>query len=483
MTGYLNFLQSKQPVVRPTGFLIEEDEVNQRLFLFQRDIVRWALNLGTAAVFAECGMGKTAMQLEWARHVALDSGKPVLILAPLAVAHQTVIEAAKFGVKVVFAADQTQADYHDSAVVVTNYDKLHLFDTARFGGVVLDESSILKNLGGKTFWRLVRGFEHTPYKLCCTATPAPNDFVEFSNHSTFLGIMHFKMVLARWFTGDQKLARSAVLKAHAEADWWRWLTSWAVSLSTPADLGQQYAMDGYDLPPLNINEHRLRVSEETIRRTWDGGMLIPDSNPTATTLYKVKRESLADRVAKAVELVENLNPDAPCVIWCDTNYEADALKKALPSAMEVRGTETGDRKEKKLMAFSEGRERLLITKPEIAGFGLNWQHCADMVFVGVSFSFEKTYQALRRSYRFGQTRPVNAHMIYAESEGNVLTVLKQKQAAFGVMQAKMNAAMREHGLFRQDAAPRLQSALGNQPIIIPSWLRPHADAMLEEAVQ
>jgi hypothetical protein len=471
--GYLDFLRSKRPVIEKTGFNVTPDKLNPTMFKYQADIARWALLLGRAALFLECGMGKTFIQLMWAYLVAQHTGKPTLILAPLAVAHQTVLEAFKFGLSAQYVKRPEDID-SNSQIIVTNYERLHLFDASIFGGVVLDESSILKNLGGKVFWQLVRTFEKHTFKLCCTATPAPNDFVEFSNHSTWLGVMHFKEVLARWFTGDQKLARSAVLKKHAEADWWRWLTSWAVSLSRPGDLGPEYEMLGFDLPPLNIYEHRLGVSQATIDRTWQQGMLLPDTNPNSTTLHKVKRESLDDRVNRAVEIVEALPDGEPCILWCDTNYEADSLKAAFPNAVEVRGSDSVERKETVLNAFSDGSERLLITKPEIAGFGLNWQHCANMVFVGVSFSFERTYQALRRSYRFGQTRPVDAHMIYAETEGNVMNILKEKQKAFGEMQQRMNAAIAEHGLFREDQNPALTSALGRVPIEIPHWLQPQS---------
>lgn len=450
---YQAFLQSKRQVVTAHGITVAPEAINPKLFDWQASVVRWALHLGRAALFEECGLGKTAQQLEWAKWVALHTELPVLILAPLAVAPQTVREGEKFGIEAIFvqSADEMQpALDREKMIFISNYDSLHKFDDVTFGGVVLDESSILKNLGGKTFWRLVRRFEHTPFKLCCTATPAPNDYVEFSNHSTFLGIMHFKEVLARWFMGDSKLARSAVLKKHAEADWWRWLTSWAVSLSKPADLGAQYDMPGFELPPLEMHEHLLNAAQVSIERAQREGMLFPDTNPNSTTLHRVKRESLGDRVAKAVELVESLPADETCVIWCDTNYEADALMKALPDAVEVRGSHSPERKEEMLLSFSNGEARLLITKPDIAGFGLNWQHCSNMVFVGVSFSFEKTYQALRRSYRFGQTKPVHAHLIYAETEGNVMTILKQKQKAFAEMQERMNAAMAEHGLFRDE---------------------------------
>lgn len=235
MTDYQNFLMSKQPVVIPTGFEVEPSAINPRLFPFQNAIVRWALRLGKAALFEECGLGKTAQQIEWARHVAAYTNSNVLILAPLAVAHQTVKEGAKFGMNVQYALDQAHADAligenAAPSIIITNYDRADRFDAAHFQGIVLDESSILKNLGGKTFWSLLRQWENTPFRLACTATPAPNEFPEFANHSTFLGIMNFKEVLMRWFAGDTKLARSAQLKNHAAADFWRWVTSWSVCI-------------------------------------------------------------------------------------------------------------------------------------------------------------------------------------------------------------------------------------------------------------
>lgn len=471
MSEYHDFLRQKRAVVPQSGFAVDPAAINPKLFAFQRDCVRWALLQGRAALLQECGLGKTAQQLEWARHVAAHTGERVLILAPLAVAQQTVHEGEKFGVEVRYALDERAAV--SSPISITNYERAHLFDLQRYAGAVLDESSILKNLGGKTFWQLVRGFENTPFKLACTATPAPNDFVEFSNHSTWLGVMHFKEVLARWFTGDQKLARSAVLKKHAEADWWRWLTSWAVCLSRPADLGDGYALAGYDLPPLHLHEHRVRINERTITRAQESGMLFPDTNPTATGLYAVKRESLQDRVAMAVEIARSLPADEPLLLWCDTNDEADALMAAFPDAVEVRGNHSAEVKEARLLAFAEGKAARLITKTEIAGFGLNYQHCAHMIFIGVSYSFEKLYQALRRSWRFGQTRAVHAHLIYSDAEGSVLATLKEKQRAFAEMQAQMNLAMREHGLFREQDRRELTSAAGTKPIHIPSWLQPH----------
>lgn len=448
MKQYHEFLKSKRLVPKPSGFEVEAADINPRLFLFQRDIVRWALRLGKAALFEECGLGKTPQQLEWARHVVTHTGGKVLILAPLAVSGQTVREGRKFGIDVTYCREQ--ADIGDARIVVTNYERLEKFDPAVFTGVVLDESSILKAYTGKTKRAILQAFKDTPYKLACTATPAPNDYLELGNHAEFLDIMPSNEMIARWFINDSMQAGSYRLKYHAETDFWRWLTSWAVCISRPGDLGERYEMRGFDLPELRLLEHYVGANETTIARTWAEGMLLPDTNPSATTLHKVKRESLPDRVAEAVSVVNSIPDNEPVIIWCDTNYEADALIKAFPEAVEVRGNHTITRKEETLRAFTDGEAQLIITKPDIAGFGLNWQHCAHQVFVGVSYSFEKTYQALRRSYRFGQKKPVHAHLIYAETEGNIMTTLKEKQEAFAEMQQKMNAAMAEHGLFRDD---------------------------------
>lgn len=466
---YHAFLASKRRTVQPTGFDVPADAINPKLFGFQRDIVRWALKLGKAALFEECGLGKTAQQLEFGRHVVSYTGKPVIIVAPLAVAHQTIAEGVKFGVDVTYC--KTQADVPTGApIVITNYDRLHLFNADHYAGVILDESSILKAYTGKTKQAILRMFADTPFKLACTATPAPNDHLELGNHAEFLNIMPSSEMIMRWFINDTMSAGNYRLKGHAAKDFWRWLTSWSVCLSQPGDLGAAYDMPGFDLPPLHIQEHLLNASAATIERTHVEGMLIPDSNPSSTTLHKVKRESLSDRVGKAAELVRAVASDEAVIVWCDTDYEADALMKALPDALEVRGSHKTEVKEARLNAFSDRQVRLLITKPDIAGFGLNWQHCANQVFVGVSYSFEKTYQALRRSYRFGQARAVNAHLIYAETEGNVLATLRSKQRQFAEMQLEMNAAMAEHGLFRDDSRRALKDSAGTKPIYIPSWL-------------
>lgn len=437
---YAEFLASKVVGIVPVGFAVVDDAINPMLFDWQRQIVAWALRLGRAALFEECGLGKTFQQIEWARLVAEHTDGKVLILAPLAVAHQTVREGAKLGVPVRYCRSQETADAASERIIVTNYDMLKAFEGGRFAGVVLDESSILKAFTGTTKRMILERFAGTPYKLCCTATPAPNDHLELGNHAQFLEVMDSNEMIARWFINDSMQAGNYRLKKHAAADFWCWVTSWAVCISKPSDLG--YDDDGFLLPALNIETHRVEVDHT---RAQAVGKLFLDSQMSATSMWAEKRATAGDRCRLAASLVAT-DPDSPWLVWCDTNNEADLLRTLLPEAVEVRGAESVAAKEAKLTAFGDGSERILITKPDIAGFGLNYQHCHNQVFVGVTYSFEKTYQALRRSWRFGQQRPVTAHLIYAESEGNIHKTLESKRKAHATMQHAMNAAMLESGL-------------------------------------
>lgn len=443
-TEYQKFLQSKLQNVQISGFEVIESDINPMLFKFQNACVRWAVRLGKAALFEECGLGKTFQQVEWARLVAKHTGGKVLILAPLAVAGQTVLEAAKLGVDVKYVRDDSEIG--DNQIVISNYDRLHLFNTTQFDGVVLDESSILKSFMGKTKQALFEAFARTPYKLCCTATPAPNDHLELGNHAAFLDVMPANEMISRWFINDAMEAGNYRLKKHAAKDFWRWLTSWAVCLSEPKDLGAEYDEPQFVLPPLNVIETRLAAAQASIDRAWSEGRLIPDDSPSSTGMHKVKRESLDERVAEVKRIVSEIKPSEQILIWCDTDYEADALVEAVPEAVEVRGG-TKD-KEAKLLGFAANDYSILITKASIAGFGLNYQNCSNQILVGVSYSFEKFYQAIRRSWRFGQTKEVNVNVIYAETEGNIMTILNHKQQIFKEMQKAMSEAVKQHGLFR-----------------------------------
>ncbi|MFN7133791.1 MAG: hypothetical protein ACK4N5_17070, partial [Myxococcales bacterium] len=442
---------------------VEPRELSPRMYAFQRDIVSWAIRRGRAAIFADCGMGKSLMQLEWARQVTLATGGNVLVLAPLAVAGQTVREGERFGIPARYCRSQVEVQ---PGITVTNYERLDAFEPAAFAGVVLDESSVLKAFMGKTKRALIGAFADTRFRLACTATPAPNDVVELGNHAEFLGVMESSQMLSRWFINDTMAAGNYRLKGHAEEDFWRWVASWAVSVASPADLGHDAT--GYVLPALELVEHLVRGGGAAPR----DGELFGHVSVNATNLHRQLRETTAQRVAKAAELVR-AEPSEAWVLWCNTNHEADALVAALPEAIEVRGSESPEEKEEKLTAFSECRSRLLITKPSIAGYGLNWQHCARHLFLGLSFSFEDFFQAVRRSYRFGQRRPMQVHVLTAEGLANVRATVAAKQEAHRRQQERMAAAMRE--VFAEAArtdAPTISYAPSVR-MALPPWLGGH----------
>lgn len=452
---YAAFIASKHPRAQARGF--EPADLPARLFPWQREAVAWACHLGTAALFEECGLGKTLQQLAWAWQVARHTGRRVLIVAPLAVAGQTIREAQTIGLDLAYA--QSQADV-STDVVITNYDRVMAFDAAQFAGVVLDESSILKNFTGVTRRTLTAMFAGTPFRLACTATPSPNDHMELGNHSEFLGLMPANEMLMRWFINDTMNFGSYRLKKHAAKDFWRWVASWAVCASRPSDLGGDD--DGFELLPLDVRVHQVESTRS------QGDTLFDVRQITATSLWRERSSNLEARVEVVRGLCEG-EPDEPWVVWCDTNDESAAIAGAVPGAVEVRGSHTPREKESRLLAFARGETRVMVTKPDIAGFGMNWQHCARQVFAGVTYSFERTYQALRRSWRFGQTRPVVAHFVYAEGEADIWKALREKQASHEAMQASMSAAMRESG-FSRAVARRALVASASKIQGVPSWL-------------
>lgn len=410
---YDAFLASKRVVSEPVGFAVDHADLHPQLFPFQRDIVAWAIRRGRAAIFADCGLGKTLMQLEWAKHVRQHTGGNLLILAPLAVAAQTAREGEKLGVEVTVC--RTGADVRPG-ITITNYERLHHFDPAGFAGIVLDESSILKAFDGTTRKQIEAFASGIHYRLACTATPAPNDLIEITNHAEFLDVMRGKEIVALFFTQDGNTTHKWRLKGHATQDFWRWMASWSVAIRTPSDLG--YPDDDFVLPPLTM--HPQTVAAPAATET-----LFPVEALTLQERQRARRESVADRVAATADLVNA--SDEQWLVWCDLNAESDALRNAIPDAVDVRGSDTLEHKEQAILDFAEGRCRVLVSKPSICGFGVNLQRCHHVAFVGLSDSYEQQYQAIRRVWRFGQQHPVHVHVVTAETEGAVVQNIRRKE--------------------------------------------------------
>lgn len=416
MKDYHKFLESKKIAVTPSGF--EPTSSNPKLFNWQNDIVRWALVKGRACIFADCGLGKTAMQLQWAKQVSEHTGKPVLILAPLAVAQQTRREGEKFDVPVKVC--RTQKDVADG-VNITNYEMVEHFSAEAFSGVVLDESSILKDYSSKTRQLLTEMFQDTPYKLCCTATPAPNDYKELGTHAQFCNIMTQTEMLSTFFCHDGGNTSQWRLKGHAESKFFEWVAGWACCLTSPADLG--YDSAGFNLPELRIHEV---VTESDALTDGDGQMmLMARATQDLQERRQARRSSLVDRVAAAAEIANGT--DEQVLVWCDLNDESSALADAIDGAVEVRGSQSAEYKERAMNGFTTGENRVLVSKPSIAGWGMNWQQCSKMIFVGLSDSFEAYYQAVRRCWRFGQKKPVDVYIVISDAEGCVKENIERKQ--------------------------------------------------------
>ncbi len=455
--AYAEFLARKRIADPATGI---QGRIDLPSFFkpHQRDITQWALRRGRAAIFAGTGLGKTLMELVWAHEVARETKRPVLVLAPLAVSQQHGREASKFGI----SASVVTAPSSD-AIDITNYQKLDRFDLDGFGGVALDESSILKSVDGKTRTKLIHDCTRLPFRLAATATPAPNDFMELGNHAEFLGVMSYTDMLATFFTHDGGDTQKWRLKGHAETEFWKWMASWAVMMRKPSDLG--YDNDGYDLPPLRYQSHTVQVEYAP---SMDTGLLFPIEARTLQERIAARRDSVEERIA----LASSITPaDRPFVWWCNLNAEADGLTKTIPGAVNLSGSDNDEAKERKLVDFSEGRIRVLITKPSIAGFGMNWQHCADTGFVGLNDSFEQVYQAVRRFWRFGQDKPVNVHFIASEMEGATVSNIRRKEADAERMAAAMvmhmadlsSAEVRGSVRDRPDYNPSI-------PMKIPAWV-------------
>ena len=429
MSSYQEFIDSKNITNDYFGF--EPKNISQSLFDFQQDIVGWAVKKGRAAIFADTGLGKTAMQIEWARQVANHTNGNVLIVAPLCVANQTVREGVKFGVSINYCRSQ---DAVKSGINITNYEMLKHFDVSAFAGVVLDESSILKSYMGKTKRMIIDSCESVQYRLACTATPSPNDYLELGNHAEFLGVMPSNEMIMRFFINDTMEAGAYMLRPHAADKFWQWCASWSVCLSNPSDMG--YDGDKYILPTLN--QSFVEVSTESLEPGADDDMF-RTVIINATSIHKEGRLTAELRAVEVAKLVNE--SEEPWLVWCNTNYEADALKGLIPNAVDLRGSDTVEKKESSLEGFIDGSIRVLITKPSIAGMGLNLQHCRNMAFVGLSYSYEDYYQAIRRCYRFGQKREVNCYVMAADSERSILKIIQEKEKAHHTMKSEMTKAI------------------------------------------
>lgn len=426
---YDDFVRSKRRAEVATGH--QPGELNEHLFDFQHAIVSWAVRRGRAAVFADTGLGKTLMQLSWADEVASHTGGMVLILAPLAVSEQTIEQGSTFGIEVRRVPQGGTPDA--PGVWITNYERMDAIDFSELHGLVLDESSILKAHDGKTRQRIIDAAQGIPYRLSCTATPSPNDFEELGNQCEFLGVMSRTEMLATYFVNDTGDTGTWRLKGWGASKFWGWMGTWAVVLRNPSDIG----FDGsrYELPPLEYFEHVVSAGEQE-------GELFARPAMGLAERRKAQRESVDARCKALADLV-NSEPNEPWLIWCHLNDEAALLTELIPGSVNVQGSDSAESKAKNLLGFAHGDVRVLVSKPKIAGFGMNWQHCARMAFVGLDDSFEKFYQAVRRCYRFGQKRSVKVHLFTAENEGQILANLKRKEEAHHEMSAQMIGHMKD----------------------------------------
>lgn len=427
---YRQFIASRAPTARMAGF--EPHAINSNAKAHQDVVLRFALNRGKSAAFLDTGLGKSFIELEFARQCAEETGKPSLILTPLAVAGQMIREGQKFGIDARQIREQSEVG---AGVMVANYERLAKLDPASFGAVVLDESSILKSYAGRTRAMIQDAFELTPFKLAATATPSPNDHTELGNHAEFLGVMRQQEMLSKWFINDTATAsQDWRLKGHAVEDFWGFVASWSRCATLPSDLGGDDT--GYILPDIDRKIHTVAADR---MQNVDEGMLFRIPEMSATSFHAEKRLTLQHRCDMAAELATH---DKPVTVWCETNEESALLSKMIPGAMEVRGDMDADEKEKRLLGFADGAYRVIVTKPKLAGFGVNWQHCAHAVFASISFSYEQHYQAVRRSHRFGQTEVVRNDIVIADTEASIWNVVNIKSKKHDEMKRRMAEAMK-----------------------------------------
>ncbi|NLS84166.1 MAG: DEAD/DEAH box helicase [Ruminococcaceae bacterium] len=460
---YTEFLQQKHITAATSGFDADKAQLNKKAFDWQKDITVWALKKGKCALFEDCGLGKTLQQLMWAQEVQRKTNKPVLILAPLAVVQQTAREGVKFGIDVNICRT---SDDVKNAINITNYEMLNHFDMSQFSGIVLDESSILKDYTSSTKQSLVDMCADVPYRLCCTATPSPNDYTELGNHAEFLAIMSRSEMLATFFVHDMGDTQKWRLKGHAQSAFFEWVASWACCVTSPRDLG--YDAEGYDLPPLNVIEHIVKTDNLI---SADGQiMFAPEVTQTLNERRQARRDSMAERVQLAADIANNI--DGQCLVWCDLNAESMALAASIDGACEVTGSDAPDAKVKAMNGFTDGVVRCIVSKPKIAGWGMNWQNCNEVVFVGLSDSFEAYYQAVRRCWRFGQTKPVNVHIVISDAEGAVKANIERKQR--DAQNLTKQLVQHTKDILKADIQQTrriTESYYARVPLRIPQWIR------------
>lgn len=459
MNEYENLLSRKLAAHRSSG-LTDGFTLPECLFPHQAALTGWALKRGRAAIFADTGLGKTRMELAWAKAINEYTNMPVIILAPLAVAAQTAIEGSLIGIPVNVCREP--GDLWDG-INITNYDRLHKFDASLFGGVVLDESSIIKHHDAKTFRILTDAFKETPFKLPATATPAPNDWTELGTHAEFLGVCTRAEMLAEFFTHDGGDTSVWRLKGHARNAFWQWVCSWGALIRKPSDLGFDDSF--YNLPGLHLHEHTVETELAT------NGMLFAMEAQSLSERRDARRASMGDRVNECARLV-NAESGEPWVVWCDLNDESKALTREISGAVEITGSDDAELKEERLQAFAAGKFRVLVSKPSICGWGLNWQHSARMAFVGVTDSYEAYYQAVRRCWRFGQKKPVHVHIFASKAEGSVVANLKRKEREAMLMAESLSAETRDSVMAEVVGMAReTNSYNADQPVAIPSFMR------------
>lgn len=455
MSGYQEFLKQKSFRHVESGFT--PDELPYPLFDYQEPIVRWAIKRGKAAIFADTGLGKTIMQLAWADQVAKHTKGPVLVLAPLAVSNQTIEEGQKYGIHVEKA--NPGAAFFGPGIVITNYEQLHKFSPGDFQGLVLDESSILKGMDGRRRKEITEFGRHIPYRLSCTATPSPNDFMELGTQSEFLGIMSQVEMLAMFFIHDGGDVSKWRLKGHGESKFFQWMATWAVVIRKPDDLG----FDGsrHELPPVVYHSHVVETTPEDA--------LFAEPAQGLQDRNKARKSSVDDRVAKAAEIANSM--EGQVLIWCHLNEESEKLTAAIRDAVEVKGSDKPEHKTESLIGFARGDVRVLVSKPKIAGFGMNWQNCHQMIFVGLSDSWESYYQAIRRCWRFGQKNRVHVHVVSADTEGAVVENIRRKDQQNNMLGQKMVEHMKtmmDREIF--SAATTKTEYNANQSMELPQWL-------------